>query len=88
MRNLSFHGVALGVSEELAEKIEEISVQYRNIIAIKIKLENEELLVINIYLPTRGKDVEFDEAIDAVKAVIEENATGEQKIILMGLLVK
>ena len=84
MRNLSFHGVALGVSEELAEKIEEISVQYRNIIAIKIKLENEELLVINIYLPTRGKDVEFDEAIDAVKAVIEENATGEQKIILMG----
>ena len=36
MRNLSFHGVALGIEEELFEKVEEINVQHRNIIAVNV----------------------------------------------------
>ena len=38
----------------------------------------------NVYLPTRGKDPEFIEAVDAIKSVIEQNATDNQRIILMG----
>ena len=84
MRNLSFHGVALGVSEESAEKTEEIQVDHKNLIAVKIKLEEEELVIINVYLPTRGKDKEYEEALDAVKTVLEFNANRNQRVIILG----
>ena len=84
MRNLSFHGVALGISEEWAEKAEEIQVDHRNIIAVKIKVKEEEIILINAYLPTRGKDKEYEEAIDAIKTTLEFNANGNQKIVIMG----
>ena len=84
MRNLSFHGVALGIEEELFEKVEEINVQHRNIIAVNVSCGSLKYLIVNVYLPTRGKDPEFIEAVDAIKSVIEQNATDNQRIILMG----
>ena len=83
MKNLSFHGVALGVDETLREKVSEINVQHRNMIAIKLNLEQKHLIV-NLYLPTRGKDLEFEEAVDAVKVILEENAEDGDIVTLMG----
>lgn len=84
MRNLSFHGVALGVDTALAERVEELNVQHRNIVALRVKITGLTLILINIYMPTAGKDQEFQEATDAVRSVVEENATDDSKIIIVG----
>ena len=39
MRNLSFHGVALGIEKSLAEKTEELNIQHKNIIAVNVSIQ-------------------------------------------------
>ena len=56
MRSLSFHGVAMGIQEHLMEKTVEIEAQHRNLIAVKIEVGAGHILVINVYMPTSGKD--------------------------------
>ena len=84
MKNLSFHGVALGIKTELMDKVTEIEIQQKNIIAIKVSTGNEEIIIINVYMPTRGKDNDFEEATDVIKSILEEHASDNQKVILMG----
>ena len=43
MKNLSFHGVALGIKTELMDKVTEIEIQQKNIIAIEVSTGNEEI---------------------------------------------
>lgn len=82
-RSLSFHGVALGISTDLAEKTTEVQTGCGNTQAVIIKTNIDEILVFNLYLPTRGKDDEFEDTLDAVTATIKAHPA-VTKILLMG----
>ena len=84
MRNLSFHGVALGVASELSEKTREIKTENKNIVAVKVSTGGTDLLVINVYMPTMGKDQEFEEATDAIKQIIETTEDQDQRTVILG----
>ena len=84
MRNLSFHGVALGIEKSLAEKTEELNIQHKNIIAVRVRTSTMNIILVNVYMLTAGKDFEFQEAVDAIKVTIEQNATSNEKIIIVG----
>ena len=60
-RNMGYHGTALGISKELPESMEEIRVQHKNIAAAMVKMKGKSLLILSVYLPTMGKDIEFEE---------------------------
>ena len=68
-QHVSFHGVALGVDSEVISDVEEINVEDPNIIVIKYRGGERNLLVGCLYLPTRGhdKEVRFDLMVDNYK---------------------
>ena len=82
MKNLSFHGVALGVENKVAEDVVEIEVQFKNIIAVKIKVGKLHYIIVNIYMPCAGKDIEFGEATAALRCMLEQNARNDERILI------
>ena len=71
-RNLSYHGVAIGVKKSISENLREISIPYKNALAVMIPTGDQQTVVINTYLPTYGKDRLFSEALDTVTAVLQD----------------
>ena len=82
-RNLSFHGVALGISNKFIESLIEIPVEHKNIIAVRLEIEKQKIVIFNLYLPTRGKDAEFEEAVECISTTLE-SITGEYQLVMMG----
>ena len=83
-RNLSFHGTALGVHKSISENMTEVKIEQKNIALAEIRFGKEKLLVASVYLPTMGKDIEFDEALDALAVVLASYPAGEARVLLMG----
>ena len=83
-RNLSFHGTALGVHKSISENMTEVKIEQKNIALAEIRFGKEKLLVASVYLPTMGKDTEFDEALDALAVVLASYPAGEARVLLMG----
>ena len=81
VKNLSYHGVALGVRRDLFDLMEEVHVENRNIIAIKQELAGKTHLIINAYLPTRGKDDNFKKALADIGNVLANNESVERIVI-------
>ena len=83
-RNMSYHGTALGVRKDFAENLREVNIQHKNIAVAELRVGNEVLIVGSVYLPTMGKDEDFEEATDALAAALEDFPTGQNKLILAG----
>ena len=83
-RNMSYHGTALGISKKLAESMREIPIQSKNCAVAELKMGVRKLLVASIYMPTMGKDVEFDETIDSIASMLDDYASDSTDILLMG----
>ena len=83
-QHVSFHGVALGVDSEVISDVEEINVEDPNIIVIKYRGGERNLLVGCLYLPTRGhdKEVRFESALDKLQSCISDHS--ESDVILIG----
>ena len=81
--NLSFHGVAVGVSNKYTESLTEINIESNRMIGIKLEVGGKKLAIFNLYLPTRGKDKEFEDALECLATAIED-LSGESQLILMG----
>ena len=81
-QHVSFHGVALAVELDIISDIEEVQIEDPNIILVKYKGSVKSLLVGCLYLPTRGQNIEFPEAVDKLGASIS-NVQGDD-ILLMG----
>ena len=60
VRSLSYHGVAMGISQDLAETMTVVEVGCKNVLAVELKVGDERILVFNIYLPTRSHDDDFE----------------------------
>ena len=50
--NLSFHGVAVGVSNKYTESLTEINIESNRMIGIKLEVGGKKLAIFNVYLPT------------------------------------
>ena len=82
-RNKSYQGVALGVSNEVTETMTEHKVQSMSVIAVSFIYQGRKLLVIAVYLPTRGKDKQFDEALESISNLLE-GLRGEYSVLIFG----
>ena len=81
-KGLSYHGTALAVRLDIAEAATEIKNDDKNIITVSLALEGEDVLLANLYLPTRGQDDEFAESVSVLEGVIENS--GKDLVIAMG----
>lgn len=81
-RNLSFHGVAMGFHRSIQENIVQLEIADKGLIAARYRTETTDLVIINAYLPTRGFDGLYSEALDAMSVVIANNP--DSKICIMG----
>ena len=82
--NLGFHGVSVGIKEEIAEFIHEVEVEDRGIICLKYKTEECDLMLLNLYLPTSGKDEEFKTSLDEITVCLNENEDESMKTLMLG----
>ena len=83
IRNLSFHGVAMGISQELWETVKKLDVEDPNIIAVTLNLGGRRTLVANLYLPTRGLEDEFAQSLASLGSLLQ-SLVGEYDVIMMG----
>ena len=84
MRNMSFHGTALAVRKDFAENVMEIKVQQKNIAAALLPLSEKNLIVASVYLPTMGKDLDYEEAVDALASMLDDYPGDQNMILLIG----
>ena len=85
VKNLSFHGVAMGMTPALWENTTKLDVEDPNIIAVMLTMGPSRTLIANLYLPTRGSDKEdlFARSLAALGSLFE-SIEGEFDILLMG----
>ena len=82
-RNMSYHGVALGIAHQHTESLRELKIDNKNIIGVTLDLGSKKTIVMSLYLPTGGKDQLYEEALDSIASVLEDEADGAA-VILMG----
>ena len=81
-KNMSQHGTALGVKIEISDSAMEIQNTDPDIISVTLEVEGTEILLLSIYLPTRGKDEDFTESVGTLAEVMAR--VGRENVIGMG----
>uniref|UniRef100_A0A8D8UAM4 Craniofacial development protein 2 n=1 Tax=Cacopsylla melanoneura TaxID=428564 RepID=A0A8D8UAM4_9HEMI len=79
------HGVGFIYKQGLDKKVSKIIPKSDRIIAMKIRTESVDTLIIQVYMPTsRAKDDEVEEIYKQIEEIIEENGKGQIRTIVMG----
>ena len=82
-KNLSHHGTAMGIRLEISDSATEVPNSDSNLLAVTMELKGAELLLLCLYLPSSGRELEDFVTSTAVLAdVIDE--TGRDTIIGVG----
>ena len=82
-KRLSHWGTALGVKKGLTDNFLDIDSKNGNNVIALAEIKGVEILLGSLYLPTRGKDHQFEEETAALTGALEMNM-GERPVILGG----
>ncbi|XP_008479756.1 craniofacial development protein 2-like [Diaphorina citri] len=79
------HGVGFIYKQNLDKNVSKIIPKSDRIIAMRMKTEPVDTLIIQVYMPTsRAKDEEVEEVYKQIEEIMEENGKGQMRIIVMG----
>ncbi|KAI5742530.1 hypothetical protein M8J77_008273 [Diaphorina citri] len=79
------HGVGFIYKQNLDKNVSKIIPKSDRIIAMRMRTEPVDTLIIQVYMPTsRAKDEEVEEVYKQIEEIMEENGKGQIRIIVMG----
>lgn len=83
IKNLSHHGTALAIKLGISDSAMEVPNEDKNLLSVTLELQGTEILLLCLYLPTRGRDFEdFVNSVSVLAEVVDE--TGRDTVIGVG----